>query len=335
MFRKISVVIVICLVLGTASIILAAQNNLVLSSSGLLYQLLESQRGLQLVYGEPGEIQQIKLVPQTAGDNVEQINLAVDAATGTAVAMWQEDFGEDASRIQFATYHQGVWFGPLTLAGDDGIGATNPAILIQRAHDQLEDGEEVATTMVHMAWWSGAESDDGGFAVYTAFPLNDDGVPEMDRTIQVDMHNFIPYAVSCDISPDSRKNLNHPSFFINPASGDPTLLFADLTDCLFEMQPLEAVVEPVNDDDPVTTKRRRHVVVFGVRKDIALPPLLNLAGANFEVGHGLTVVAYWDTAGGINYLRMDDSGWSDVRELPVTSGISHEDAIELIRHLAW
>ncbi len=333
MVRKVLAVMGAILLAGAAAG-WAAPENMVLGRDGALYKLEATQQGLQLSVQPTEGVGQISFVPQTIGDDIEQVNLGVDEATGSVIALWQENLGGDMSRIQLATLSGGAWFGPVTIAGDDGVRASNPALLVQRTSTTTEDGETVATTIVHMAWWRDELAEDGGFAVYGAVPLNDDGTPALDGLQTVDLHDFLPYAIGCDISTENRPALVHPTFFVDPATGDPHVLFVDLEDCLFEIQQLEAELEPVPDDEPVTGQRRRHVVVFGVRKDIVLPPVLNLAGASFEVGHGMTVVGYWDVAGGIDYIRMDDTGWSEVRTLSLGSGLGHEQAVQLIRRLA-
>ncbi len=312
----------------------AAPRNMALGRDGTLYRLEVTQQGLQLTVQPTEGVGRVLFVPQTIGDDMEQVNLELDEATGSVIALWQENLGDQMSRIELATLSDGTWFGPVTIAGDDGVPASNPALLVQRASTTTEDGETIATTLVHMAWWRNEPAEDGGYAVYASLPLNEDGTPALDGLSTVDLHDFLPYAIGCDIATENRPVLAHPSFFVDPATGDPHVLFVDLDDCLFEIQQLEAVLEPVPEDEPVTSQRRRHVVVFGVRKDIVLPPVLNLAGASFEVGHGMTVVGYWDVSGGIDYIRMDDTGWSEVRTLPLSSGLTHEQAVQLIRRLA-
>ena len=55
---------------------------------------------------------------------------------------------------------------------------------------------------------------------------------------------------------------------------------------------------------------------------------------NVEVGHGLTMVLYWDAESSVDYMQFDAEGSSGVMSLPTGESLSHEQAVALIRSLA-
>lgn len=310
----------------------AAVGTMTLDRSGTLYRVAATEDGLAVTMSAPGEDPAQVRIPQTEGIEVSQSVMAFDNRSHTVVVAWQEN-DKDLSRIQLATYRQGTWFGPVALTGLDGVSAANPSLLVHTAVTQLEDETTVVTTFIHLAWWAGAIDGDGeGYAMYAAIRLEDDGVPAVDEIDPVALRTLLPFGIVCGMQ-DNNGSLAHPKLFTDPQTGDPHALFVDTTDCMFEIVRLHEEL-PAQDDDTITDQRRGHVVVFGVRKDISIPPGLRLRGTQFVVGHNLSVVGYWDGEGGIDYIGMDDAGWSEVKNLRVDDTLSHEDAVGLIRQLA-
>lgn len=160
--------------------------------------------------------------------------------------------------------------------------------------------------------------------------LDESGRPMLGDSDVYELRTLTPWGVGCDAA-DHAEELSHPKLFVDPGTGDTHILYVDLTDCLFEIVRLHPVLD-ADDDDEATQHRRRHVIEFGVRKDIVISPDLQLEGTSFEVGYDLAVVGHWDVDDGIEYIRMDHTGWSDVHTIGLES-ISHEDGIRLIRKL--
>jgi len=334
MMKRILSLLAIVAAAGTAG---ARDMNVTLGKDGTLCRVERGADGLILTVRPSAGGGALTDVPQTADPAIRNIQVGYATESGTVVLVWERDINSEQAIIQLATWREGTWFGPITIAGDDGIRTANPAMLLQHVltEPQTEGEERLETTFIHLAWWRDEDSEDGGWAMYAAIPLGDDGTPRLDRMQEMALHQLIPYGIGCDLTATQRQALVHPAFTVDPETGAPLLFFVDVDDCLFEILQLAVQVEEGDGDgDTFTSQRRRHVVVFGVRKDIALPPILDLTGAQFEVGHGMTVVGYWDTAEGINYIRMDDTGWSDTKTLQVGNGLTHEQAVELVRNLA-
>jgi len=310
----------------------AAVGTMTLDRSGTLYRVAPADTGLAITMSVPGEEPAVVRIPQTEGIDVSQSVMAFDNRSRTVVIAWQEDDG-DISRIQLATYHHGTWFGPVALTGLDGVSAANPSLLVHTAVTHLEDETTVVTTFIHLAWWAGAIDGAGeGYAMYAAIRLDDQGVPAVDEADPVALRTLLPFGIVCGMQ-DNNASLAHPKLFIDPQTGDPHALFVDTTSCMFEIVRLHEEL-PAQDDDTITAQRRGHVVVFGVRKDISIPPGLRLRGTQFVVGHNLSVVGYWDGESGIDYILMGNAGWSEIRTLRVDDTLSHEQAVGLIRQLA-
>jgi len=303
-----------------------------LARDGSLYRVATAQDELVLIAraldGTSTEIP----VPQTSGIVAAGLQVAFDEGTGTAFLVWQEGEGELA-RVTLATFDGQTWFGPVTIGGGDGRSASNPALMVHRVTTVVEEeGVPVAysTTIAHVAWWSGLESEDRGVAVYGWLPIDYYGQPDLTVFYPREMRDFLPWGISCTLTEDPT-NLTQPRLFLDPESGDPHVAAVDLPSCMFQILPLRPELGP-----PDELKRRRHVLVFDTGYMIAINPEVPMGNADFEVGHNLSVVMYWDTVDGlaVNYALLEESGWSDVLSLPLSDEIDRVEAIDLIRALA-
>jgi hypothetical protein len=121
--------------------------------------------------------------------------------------------------------------------------------------------------------------------------------------------------------------------FVDPQSGDPHVIFSDIGECLFIIRQLRPVLErlPEDDYDIVTDQRRRHVVIIDRETNRGINPNLQLANAQFDVGHGMSIIIHWDEGDAVSYVGLDDTGWSDIKVLPLYDDLTHETAVELIR----
>jgi hypothetical protein len=305
--------------------------DMTLARDGSLYRLAASGDELVLIEraldGSTTEIP----VPQTSGIVATGLQVAVDEATATTVVVWQEGEGEFA-QVVLATHNAGTWFGPLAIAGSDGISAANPTLMVHRITSVVEEEGvlvEHSTTFAHVAWWSGLEAEDHGYAVYGWMVIDDLGEPDLATFYPRVLRDFIPYGMSCN-AVEEPANLAQPRLFIDPQSGDPHVAAVDLPSCLFQILPLRSVL-----GEPDELKRRRHVLVFDTSTMIAINPEVPMSSASFEVGHMLSVVMYWDAAEGeaLNYAVLEESGWSDVLSLPLGAEIDRARGVDLIRAL--
>ena len=245
-----------------------------------------------------------------------------------------------AAKLRVARYIDGTWIGPTTIAGNDGTAAYNPQLLIHRAVSVItEDGDEgeepvvteLATTFLHLAWWSQASEDDVGIARYAAVAIDDQGKPQFGSMAPVDLVDLLPYGIACfDI--EAGDNLRHPKLFIEPKTGNPHVFATDLANCIFQILELDTEVV---DDDSGTAKRRRQIIILRHGATIALRSDLPLATGRLAVGGGLKLIMHWDGDEGdaLHYLELDEEGISEAKSLPLDQTLSHEQAVDLIRGL--
>jgi hypothetical protein len=317
----------------------AAAGPVALTSAGDLYRV--AQRDNQVVvtarYAD-GALSELA-IPQSANAAADSLQVGFDEATGALYVLWQRKTGMDA-KLRLATYIDGTWIGPKTIAGNDGAAAYNPQLLIDRAVSSIteEAGDdeapvvtELATTFLHIVWWRQNSEDDIGVARYAAVAVDDEGMPQIDDMSPVDLIDLIPYGITCfDIGVGD--NLKHPKLFIDPKTGNPHLFTTDLSSCIFEILELrpEVVVDATGAD-----KRRRHIIILRQGATIALRPDLPFAKGRLEVGGSRKLIMHWDDDEDnvLHYLELDQEGVSDTKSLPLDETLSHEDAVDLIRGL--
>jgi hypothetical protein len=314
--------------------VFGAAGDMALTNTGDFYRIAQAEDGLvitaTLVDGTVVEY----LVPQTAGTTTSALDLAVDPTLGGIYLLWQQDEAESAT-VNFASYVNEVWTGPLTVAGGDGTAAANPQMMLYRAVDQVEEldenGEpfiiEVASTFLHVSWWSYLDSLDDGAAYYMPFPVDDNGAADLEAYDPVALLDLLPYGIHCEGIEDA-PNLAAPRIFSDPQSGYPHVLASDFELCLFYVLQLyhEVGIDPI-------TERRRHTIILRHGSSLPVDTRLPLATSNVEVGRNLSLVLYWDGEETVDYMTMSEQGASDVMSLAMSEELNHEQAVELIRSL--
>jgi hypothetical protein len=323
--------VVLIAVMLCAVVVSAETSHMALDREGTLYRAIRGKEQLLLEIKAPGGQPEVVPVPQTMGDMINVTLVSIDQSSGAVVLVWQELVDHVFKRIMVASLMEGVWFGPVEIAGDEYSWATNPAMLVHTTQSELEDGSSLASTFVHLVWWTGENLDDGGHATGVSIPL-DGGQIVLDEAVNISLEDLIPYGVACDMTGEEA-TLKHPKLFVDPQTGSPHILFVDLRDCLFGIVQLAPTVPEIS-DSTVSSQRRRHIIVWRDRMIIPVHPDLVLAGAKFDVGFNLAVVMYWDKDQAIDYALLDESSWSEIRSLPLTEQIDHEQGVSLIRRLA-
>jgi hypothetical protein len=337
--RGIRVCLIAAIALGVAGVTGAA-GPMVLTSDGDVYSVAtrDNQVVLTARYAD-GTVSEL-FVPQSAAAVESSLQVGVDEATGAVYVLWQKLTGLDA-RLRLAGYIDGTWIGPRTFAGGDGTAAINPVMLIHRPVSKIvdgfdEDGEpvvtELATTFLHLAWWSQASEDDGGFAKYAALELDENGVPQFNDMQPVELQGLFPFGIAC-FEFEASENLRHPKLFIDPQSNNPHIFATDFGDCFFQILEIVPVVE---DDVPDFGKRRRQIIILRKASMIALQPDLPLSKGRLVVGSGLKMLMYWDgdEEDLVQYLELDEEGLFETKNLYLDEKLNHEMAVELIRELA-
>ena len=319
-----------------ATAALAAAGDMTLTRAGDLYRFGTSDDGL-IVTATLADGTSLELaVPQTEGTVSSALNLAVDPISGGVYLFWQ-DGEETAAVVRYASYNDGAWTGPVIIAGGGAGSAANPQLMLYRAVDQVEvegdDGEpvtiEVATTFLHMIWWRYDQSVNDGAAIYLPAPLDDDtGLADLDAIGRFRLSDLLPYGIHCD-GIDDATGLAAPRLFSDPESGMPHLFASDFAECLFYILKLDHQVTI----DPVT-ERRRHTIILRQGGTYPVDNDLPLNTSSVEVGHGMTLVLYWDAESSVDYMQFNAEGASGMMSLPYGDGISHEQAIALVQSLA-
>jgi len=318
----------------------AAAGDMTLTRAGDLYRIAPTDDGL-VITGTLADCTPLELtVPQTAGTATSAHNLAVDPILGGIYLLWQQD-EEASAAVLFASYVNQSWTGPVVLAGGDDVEAANPQMILFRAVEVVEvegdDGEitlvEVATSFLHMAWWSYVGSVDDGAAVYLPAPIDvETGLADLAAFEPTVLSDRLPFGVPACGGIEGAPGLAAPKLFSDPQSGFPHLFASDFEECLFYVLQIghDVIVDPV-------TERRRHTIILRDGGTYLVNEELPLAAASVEVGHGLALVLHWDaatdTGTSVDYLQFDPSDVHDVQSLPLGESLNHEQAVQLIRGL--
>ncbi len=310
----------------------ASAGDMALTRDGDFYRVAPSDDGLVVHHRSVDGAVAGYLIPQTAGIAATSMQVGVDELTGTVLVAWQRGI-EPETTIEIAWLGAQWWIGPYTLAGGDGHTLENLQMMLDRAVTVVEeDGEsiEVATTFLHLVWWSYAENRNDGSAFLASVALDETGNPEIDAFQPVALSDLLPYGIGCE-GIDDAPGLAHPKVFVDPQSGAPHIFATDFSDCVFQILKLnyEVVEEWVGE-----IKRRRHIVLVGHESMIAANPDIILAHAKVEVGHGLDVVMYWEADNSVEYVQLDENGVPPVKSLPFgEDGLTKEEAVDMVRSL--
>jgi len=310
-------------------------------TTGNLYRVHDTERGIAVTQSSADGTITESVIPQTAELDPTSLGLVVHESSGSVYVVWQRN-QRYLTSVDFAALVDGTWVGPYTLAGNAFASARNPQMLTDTAETEIEiapvdDGDEpttemLTTTFLHLVWWSHSTEDDPGVAYFGALPLLDDGMPAFEEFDPAPLADLLPYGIGCSGIGDDASNLTFPKLFLDPETGNPHVLSTDFSECLFQI--IQVLYEVEDRGEEFTgTKRRRHITVYRVERTIAVNPQLKLAGASAEVGHDLSIVLHWDAEDAIDYMQLTEDEASDVRTLKL-EGLTHEQAVELIRSLA-
>lgn len=314
----------------------AAAGDMTLTRSGDLYRIVTTDDGLA-VSGTLADGTSLELVvPQTASTTTSAHNVVFDPTSGSLFLLWQQG-EDDAAALMFAAYLDGTWTGPEMIAGGDGTAAANPELMLYRVVDVIEEEDEngepilieVATSFLHLTWWSYTATLNDGNAVYLPAPIDDDtSLPDFAAYEPVVLSSLLPYGIPhCD-GIDDAAGLTAPKLFPDPQSGNPHLFASDFAECMFYIIELgnEVIADPV-------TERRRHTIILRQRGTYPVANELPLANSGVELGHDLSMVLYWDGEESVDYIQFNFGSVSDVMSLPIGDALSHEQAVDLIRGL--
>jgi hypothetical protein len=303
--------------------------DMTLDQGGTLYRLTTKNGSLFLSISPPKSTTTVVPVPDVLADEIRSPLVTYDELSQTLILVWQENYGDFLCCVKLATYQHETWYGPVKLAGESALWATNPTLLMQRAVLTDEVGGEVATSLIHIGWWDGENDDDGGYAKVASIPF-ENGVPLLEEKVTVILRDLVPYGIACNIGPDS--SLSSPKLFFDRQTSTVHMLFVDVVDCRFVISQHQL---RLSEEGELEEQRRRCISSWRVRSDVAVKPQITMTNSKFNVGHNMSVVIYWDEENAVTYATLSpDEGWSDIKSLKLDAQLDHEQAVELIRHLA-
>lgn len=313
---------------------------MVLTSDGQLYKVWSSpEEGLVLSHVVSGMENEESLIPQSLNVSLETVSVLVDEPTGTVFVLW-EDADQSISRIRLAVQQQETWMGPTTLGGETGFLNSNPQMMLDHAvseipaEDPAGQDETLKTTFLHIVWWQHDENTGLGHGVYLPIALDSNGLPLIDESRTIDLQDLLPYGFGCADSPDVA-GLAHPQF-LRDSKGLPLLFTTDFSNCVFHILTIQYEVEETNNPDGSLEKRRRQIAVFRTSDlMMVIPPNVILTDAKMLLGSDFSVLIYWDGEDGINWIRSNSQGWSEMKSLSTGDLLNHEQAVELIRNLVY
>ena len=327
--RRARATLIAILLVGMAAT--ATAGDMVLTRNGELYRVAPSDDGLVVSHRLTDGTVADYLVPQTSGIAATSLQVGVDEQTGALFVAWQTGIEPDTS-IEIAWLGDDWWKWHYTIAGGDGTAVENPQMMLDQVVDVIEeDGEsiEVVTTFLHLVWWGYNETRDDGSAYLASMPIGEESNLEIDAFQPIALSDLLPYGVGCEDIEDA-EGLAHPKVFVDPQSGTPHIFATDFSNCLFQILRLDYDIDEYWVGD---IKRRRHIVLLGHSSMIAANPDIILSTAKVEVGHGLDVVMYWDVEGAVAYVQLDEDGVPPIQSLAYGDGLTHEQAIEMVRGL--
>jgi hypothetical protein len=305
----------------------AGATDLTLDSSGKLYQLVYQEDQLKLISGVDTE-QEVEIgVPGTTGALIERPIVLYNDSTATAVLVWQHNIDITWSEIMLATYRDGVWIGPIPIAGMDGTSASNPEALVHEVSLPEKDGNLTNTPYIYLAWWSDEYSMDGGYAVSATIPL-EAGKPLLGSMQSFEHREIRPFGIACFLT-GTESSLKEPRLIPDPTTGNPLVVSVELKDCLFSIMQIEVMHDP----NPMI-KRRRQITVWNRKQSYTVHPSLNFSNSKFDVGYDLSIVMYWDKGNAVDYALLNKKSVYDVMTLPLSEKLDRERAVELIRKQA-
>jgi hypothetical protein len=321
-------IVLLSILLALTSTGAAGATDLTLDSSGKLHQLVYKEDQLKLISGVDTEEEEEIGVPGTTGALIERPIVHYNDSTATWVLVWQNNIDITWSQIMLATYRDGVWIGPIPVAGMGGMSASNPDAMVHEV--SLEEKNGITTYSVpyiYLAWWADEFSEEGGYAVSATIPL-ENGKPLLGSMQSFEHREFRPFGIACFLT-GTEGSLKEPRLIPDPTEGQPLVVSVELKDCLFSIIQIEVMLDP----NPMV-KRRRQITVWNRKQSYTVHPSLSFSNAKFDIGYDLSIVMYWDKDNAVDYALLNKQSVYDVMSLPLSEKLDRERAVELIRKQA-
>lgn len=311
-----------------------------LDRSGVLWKATAQPEGLVLTAERSGVKMLSSVVPFIVGipgSHDTEIQVAADEITGKVAVVWQRNWGEGASEILAAIWHEGQWEQLLRLSGDFWTNPRFPVVRLSQVKSTIPDPEDPEATIavqdafLHVIWWEGNGEEQN--ASYALVHLTTDA-DDPHRVLTRALGEFAAGGEPCELDPPASV-IEHPLFAAEPARDRALLFFATPAVCLFHLVQVRFELPPPAEGGLIgSAQRNRHRPVFGVRKVYPLPNQISFAGARVVLGGDLSPVAYRITEGRLEYIVARPEGWSEMRTLELAEGLTIDQAITLVENLA-
>jgi hypothetical protein len=325
-----------------AAIVAAAgvsASDMTLTHTGDLYRVVGTEDGLMVSLSPADGSEMVEYpIPQTTGVIASYLNIAIDQTSRNLYVVWQQGVAP-AAELKIASLIDDTWDGPVTLAGGDGTNAVFPELLLDKRTfaRTIGEGEGAETiteemTFLHLVWWSYYKEVADGAANLATLSVEFGGMPNFDDFSPIQLSGLLPFGIGCAGIADA-PNLAQPKIWIDPKSGKPIVMATDFDQCLFELLELDFSDKEVDEFQPIA-KRRRRVVIFGRSRMVPFSQMPPLALVKVDPVRDMGVTLYWHKDNGIEFLTLEENGWSDLRGLAVGDDLSQTEAVELVRTLA-
>jgi hypothetical protein len=319
-----------------------------LDRQGVLWSGSSSKGGLVLTGQRNGQIIVQSTVPFALGFDVNQdvaIQVAADEPTGKVAVVWQRNWTSSASEIMLAVWHDGDWERIEHLSSDVLALPRNPVIQLTDVSTTVPDPDYpddpskatvVQDSFLNVVWWEG--DDQQGHGTYASLRLTADPT-DASALVEQDLDSFATIGFGCQV-PVPPAVLEHPLFADQHDADRALVFFGAQRQCLFHLLQvrfeLDTPAQPTSDGGGLTAvaQRRRHVPIFGLVKTFPMTRDLAMDGTRLIVGHDLVPVAYRVTGPTLQYVTFGKNGWSPLRTLSVTDGLTIDQAIPLVENLA-
>jgi hypothetical protein len=312
-----------------------------LDRSGVLWTAQATQEGLLLT----GQADGAEIVRTTvpfavalAGVTDTNIQVAADETTGSVLVVWQRNWARGVSEVLAARWTNGQWDATERLSTDVFANPRNPSLRLASKSTSVgtDDAAPITDSFAIVVWWEGVDTvQHGSLAIIR---LTDESGDLADRQTY-DLDDFIPLTISCR-APAPAEVLEHP-LFASVADRDRALVFfGSEEDCFFFLLQVDfQLSDGTGGNDPVdgiglVAQRRRHMPIFGVKKVFLIPHGFDLQASRIVVGPNLKPVAYHMGNAQLEYVVYSDSQWSAPKTLPITDGLTLDQAIPLVENLA-
>lgn len=337
---KRALLLTLVLIAASAGFAVASERALSLTPDGTLYAVesiypnrdeldTASGRVLKLTVQRHGESQSVIVPASLQGGHHVEPSLAYDQDSNTLFIFWQKFPTITVSELLFCSYRAGVWSEATSIDKVVFRYGMNMRIGVSRQiEEEQPDGSLVRrkSLLIHAIWWE--QNGQGEIARYARL------APRHGRVETIEVYdlpellgtqrNLLPVAVSADFD---RELLRHPGIFESLTQDSIDVLFGDWdTNRIYRVE-LRPRVEQGVLRPPIPRQRG----------DIETPRIRMMSAERVAVisspADERTFLYYFQNGDRVEYLVHGAKGWSEVRTITLTDGLTFDDALTALRQL--